>query len=284
MRCEWLGHAGSETQTSVCDRPIRLIATDLDGTLLSRDGSVSARTRAALARLGGNGMHLVLVTGRPPRFVRRLVSSLGLECYAVCCNGALVYDLPHGGVMHHLTLAAATARALVAGLREAVPGVCFAVELGERFGWDHAYESLDSRYIDAGGTTADALRLCAEPVTKLIVRHPRLSPDALLPLVRAVAGATADATHSGAPFVELSASGVRKSLGLEAVCAKLAVHACDVLAFGDMPNDLALLGWAGWGVAVANAHPDVLRSADEVTLSNEEDGVALVLERLLVDH
>jgi hydroxymethylpyrimidine pyrophosphatase-like HAD family hydrolase len=118
-------------------------------------------------------------------------------------------------------------------------------------------------------------------VTKLIVRHPTLDPEALLPLVRAVAGSTADATHSGAPFVELAATGVQKAAGLEAICTALGVRPVEVLAFGDMPNDVPLLRWAGRGVAVANAHPEVLRSADEITLSNAEDGVAVVLERLL---
>lgn len=260
---------------------IELVATDLDGTLLTADGHVSQRTRSALARLDARGIALALVSGRPPRFVRRLAQELGIGCYAICCNGALVYDRTHHEALHHHTLPSDVAQQLVNDLQRELPEAGFAVERGELFGWDATYAAIDSRYVDADGLLAEAAALCCEPVTKLIVRHPRLEPEDLLPLVRAVVGAAALVTHSGAAFVEISAQGVEKSLGLAALCDHIGVRAGGVLAFGDMPNDLPLLRWAGWGVAVANAHPDVLQAADEVTRSNQEDGVALVLERLL---
>ncbi len=174
-----------------------------------------------------------------------------------------------------------TAARLVAGLREAVPGVCFAVEAGERYGWEPAYAALDGALVEPDGLTGDALALCRDPVTKLIVRHPDCAAEALLPLVRRLAGAGASVTHSGAAFVEVAAADVHKAAALAALCTEVGVSAEATIAFGDMPNDLPLLAWAGHAVAVANAHPAVLRAADEVTLSNQEDGVAVVLERLL---
>lgn len=257
---------------------IRLVATDLDGTLLRDDGTISPRTSAALARVRAAGLVLVLVTARPPRFLRRLAASEGLAGLAICCNGALVYDLERGTVVRHTPLGGAIAARLVAGLREAVPGVCFAVEAGERYGWEPAYAALDGALVEPDGLTGDALALCRDPVTKLIVRHPDCAAEALLPLVRRLAGVGASVTHSGAAFVEVAAADVHKAAAL---CAASGVSADATIAFGDMPNDLPLLAWAGHAVAVANAHPAVLRAADEVTLANGGDGVAVVLERLL---
>ncbi len=260
---------------------IRLVATDLDGTLLRDDGTISPRTGAALARLRQAGLTLVLVTARPPRFLRRLAASAALTGLAICCNGALVYDLDRGIVVRHTPLGGEIAARLVAGLREAVPGVCFAVEAGERYGSEPAYAALDGALVEPDGPTGDALALCRGPVTKLIVRHPDFAAEALLPLVRRLAGADAAATHSGTAFVEVASADVHKATALAALCAERGVSAEATIAFGDMPNDLPLLAWAGHAVAVANAHPDVLRVADEVTLTNQEDGVAVVLERLL---
>lgn len=270
---------GGESRDGVAR--VRLVATDLDGTLLRTDGTVSPRTRAALAGIRRAGIVLVLVTARPPRFLRRLAEAEGLAGLAICCNGALVYDLDRGEIVRHRPLGAEAAGRLVAGLREAAPGGCFAVEAGERYGWEPAYAALAGALVEPGGVAGDALALCRESVTKLIVRHPALAAEALLPLVRRIAGDAAYATHSGAPFVEVAAAGVQKAAALAALCADLGVAAGETIAFGDMPNDLPLLRWAGYAVAVANAHPEVLRAADEVTLANGEDGVAVVLERLL---
>ena len=88
-------------------------------------------------------------------------------------------------------------------------------------------------------------------------------------------------THSGAPFLEVMAAGVDKAWGVARLCERLGIDREDVVAFGDAPNDVEMLAWAGHGVAVANAVPEAREAADEVTASDEDDGVALVLERLL---
>lgn len=262
-------------------RHVRLIATDLDGTLLRADGTISPRTRAVLARVRAAGLTLVAVTARPPRFVRRLAAAEGLRGLAICCNGALVYDLDGGRVVRHTPLAGDTAARVVAALRATVPGVCFAVEAGAWYGWEPAYAAIDATPADPVGRVGDALVFAREPLTKLLVRHPDLSAAGLLALVGGLVGDDAVVTHSGAPFVEVAAAGVTKAAALAALCAELGAGASATIAFGDMPNDLPLLAWAGHAVAMANADPAVLGAADEVTLTNEDDGVAVVLERLL---
>jgi len=106
---------------------LRLVATDLDGTLLRDDKTISERTRAALRRVQQAGIALVLVTGRPPRRLKIVAQELGMTGLAVCCNGAIVYDLGADAIFQHDTLASDIARQLSTALREAVPGVCFAV-------------------------------------------------------------------------------------------------------------------------------------------------------------
>jgi hypothetical protein len=263
--------------------PVRLIAADLDGTLLRGDNTISGRTRAVLRSLSEAGVLVVLVTARPPGFVRQLTSEAGIEGLAICANGALVYDLAADRILERHAISIEVTHQLIVALRGAIPSVCFAIGMGTNYAWDHAYALLEGMMdsVDVVGVDDDILILCTEPVTKLIVRHPTWTADELLSEVRAVVGDAAHATHSGAAFVELSAPGVQKAAALAALCEGIDVTAEQVVAFGDMPNDIPLLHWAGWGVAVANAHPEVLAEADEVTLSNEEDGVALVLERVL---
>lgn len=260
---------------------IQLVATDLDGTLLRDDKTISARTREALRRVQEAGMALVLVTGRPPRRLKIVAQELGLTGLAVCCNGAIVYDLAADAIVQHDTLSSETARQLVAALREAVPGVCFAVERGLVFGHEPTYTAMSLVPDHDPPFSGDAHELCAEAVTKLIVRHPEMPIEELWRISREIVGETAATTHSGAPFVEIAAAGITKASALAGLCDRLGITSSQVIAFGDMPNDLPMLAWAGRSVAVANAHPDVLAAVDEVTASNEDDGVAVVLERLL---
>jgi len=281
----------------------RLIATDLDGTLLRDDKTVSQRTRAALAAAQAAGIIVVLVTARPPRVAREIAALLATGTtvdtvntrgtphahpaheLAICCNGALVYDLTHDTIAQHDPLTADDAARIVRELRLRAPGVAFACEQGLRFGCEPAWraQSVATR-ADDDAHIADALTLCREPVTKLIARHPALTMDALQALAEQAAGATAHVTQSGANFIELSAPNVDKAWALARLCAAQDIEPARVIAFGDMPNDIPMLRWAGRGVAVANAHADALASADEATASNNDDGVAIVIERLLASE
>ena len=227
------------------------------------------------------GITLVLVSARPPRTLRTMAEHIGASGLAICCNGALVYDLERAALVHEVPLAPALAQDLVKGQRVAVPGVCFAVEVGLRMGWEPAYAVVRPAVAQQVRWEDDALRLCTEPPAKLIACHADLPVETLLSAARAEAGERATTTHSGAPFIEMAAAGVDKAWALAALCSRAGIFPGEVIAFGDMPNDVPMLQWAGHSVAVANAHPEVVTHAREVTLSNEEDGVAVVLDRLL---
>jgi hypothetical protein len=262
--------------------PVRLLASDLDGTLLRSDGTVSSRTRAALDTAAGAGIELIIVTGRPPRWVRPLVDQLGDRGLVICANGASVYDPSRHEVVAHHGLHPEAAAEVVRRLKQRWPELSYAVEQVLTFGWDPAY---NSRYQPAPGSRrAPIEELVREPVTKLLARHPSPAPKDLAEQARELLGALAAVTHSDDPaLLEISSPGVHKAATLERLAAERGIGPAEVIAFGDMPNDLQLLGWAGHGVAVANAHPTLLAAADEVTASNDEDGVALVIERVLAE-
>jgi Cof subfamily protein (haloacid dehalogenase superfamily) len=260
---------------------VRLVASDLDGTLLLPDRTLSPRTVRVLREIVGAGVVLVLVSARPPRTLREVASELQAKGLAICCNGAMIYDLDGAAIVQHWPCPPDVVHALVQRLREAAPGVTFAVELGETYGCETGYAAWNPRVWTGAPEVVDVLELCHLPVTKMIVRHPTIPREELLDLIQALGGDAIRATHSGAPFVEVSAGGIGKASALAWLADSLGIDRHDVVAFGDMPNDLAMLQWAGRGVAVANAHPDVLAAADEVTLSHVEDGVAVTLERLL---
>jgi hypothetical protein len=255
----------------------KVIASDLDGTLVDSEGRVSERTRKALDRVREAGALLIFVTGRPPRWMSQVVAETGASGLAVCANGALVYDLGSGEVIRQHSLDKVDAARLVEEIRAELPGVAFAVESGAGFAREPGYVPT---WPAPNTAVADVDVLLQQPVAKLLVKHPERGPDEIHQIVAGIAGEAATVTYSGNVLLEVSGAGISKASTLEALCIEYGVAAADVIAFGDMPNDVPMLVWAGYGVAVANAHPTVIEVADEVTASNDDDGVALVLEQL----
>jgi len=269
---------GSAPSTAVAGTAPRLVASDLDGTLVRSDLSVSERTREVLARVERAGALFVMVTGRPPRWMAQVAQDTGHRGLAVCANGALVYDLHTERVVQDFRIDGATALQLVESLRAQVPGITFAVEKGlDGFGRESAYVP---RWDNGEVLVAPVDELVEPGVVKLLARVEGTRSDDLLARAREVIGELAECTHSSRDgLVEISASGVSKASGLAVLADEWGIEAPDVIAFGDMPNDLPMLAWAGRSVAMGNAHPDVIEAADEVTASNDDDGVARVLER-----
>ena len=264
----------------------RLAAIDLDGTLLRSDTTISDRSRTALADARAAGIDVVLVTARSPRSVRAIARDAGLDGLAICANGATLYDLDTETIVRHTTLDAATVHRIVRGLRERIPGIAFGWELELRFGSEPAYEA--QRDAAWWPRPDDAYPACDvlewhEPMTKLLARLPDADLVAVLDATRALCGADAEVTLTGDAFVEVMAAGVAKEAALVELAEERRVSRAEVVAFGDQLTDAEMLRWAGLGVAVANATAYALEAADETTASNDEDGVALVLERLAAD-
>jgi Cof subfamily protein (haloacid dehalogenase superfamily) len=263
--------------------PYRLVATDLDGTILRSDKSVSERTRKIVGQLEADGVSVVLVSARPPRVLKRIAERNGFNGLAICCNGAIIFDLESEEMLRHIPVSYEETLEVARLLQEAMPGLGFAWERGLEFGCDPRFASLHTFPGEEILNPVDILTLDESPFSKLIVLDPDNHPDMLLDVARRYAGPNVTITHSGAPFIEISAVGVDKASGLVALAEELSIPMSSVIAFGDMPNDLAMLESAGYSVGVANAHGSVLARVDEVTLSNDEDGVAVVLERLFYE-
>ena len=263
--------------------PPRLIATDCDGTLLRSDGSVSPYTRDVLAELARTGLPTILVTARPPRWMDEL-ADLGVTGLALCGNGAFTYDLGRREIIGHRLMEAALVAELLADLRRELSDVALATESLRGFAREPHFERASGRE-DGQWLVGPMEELSTVDAGKILVRHPSLHTEQLTALVEEVVGERAEVSHSGAiRMTEIVPAGVTKALALSHWCEEQApqVAAESVWAFGDMPNDLPMLAWAGLAHAVANAHPDVLAVADHVVPRNDEDGVARTLaERLL---
>lgn len=265
----------------------RLIATDLDGTLLRDDKSVSDRTVEALAAAEEAGIEVFFVTGRPARWMDVVADHVHGHGLAICANGAAVVDLHRGRrIVRVRDLSHSTALAVVKELRTVAPEVHFAVE---RTGGIH-YEPLYPQFhLDPGAVIAPVEELLSDdsehadqPVLKLLAHHKDLAPDDFLHLARDAAGHHAEFTRSSpSALLEISGPGVSKASTLALCCERRGVTPEEVVAFGDMPNDLEMLTWAGASFAMANAHPAVLAATTHRTATNEDDGVAAVIERLL---
>ncbi|MBC9714137.1 HAD family phosphatase [Streptomyces sp. TRM66268-LWL] len=262
--------------------PYRLVATDLDGTLLRDDHTVSARTRDALKAATEAGAAHIVVTGRAVPWTRHILDDLGYEGLAVCGQGGQVY---HAG--EHRLLTSVTLDRQLAGLALAK----IEAEVGP-LSLAASRDGVDGDVLIGPGYQAQegplpyvpiksAAELWSAPLNKLYVQHPELTDDELWAVAHRVAGELVGVTMAGAGIVELLPLGLSKATGLAVAARRLGVKKTDTIAFGDMPNDVPMFGWAAHGVAMANAHEELKAVADEVTLSNEDDGIAVVLEGLL---
>ena len=263
-----------------------LIACDVDGTLFDEHEAVTERTRDAVRAAFTAGAHFVVATGRPPRWIRPVVDALGFAPMAVCANGAVVYDPSADRVVSACTLSEDTLGLLADIAACAVPGAGLAVErIGER-----AHDSATPQFISSPGyehawlnpdnTEVSMEDLLSAPAIKLLIRKAGARSSDMAAELAKYVGAEGDITYStDNGLVEILPLGISKATGVEELAKPLGIASDEVLAFGDMPNDIPMLLWAGLGVAMRNAHPDVLAAADEVTASNDDDGVGRVLER-----
>jgi hydroxymethylpyrimidine pyrophosphatase-like HAD family hydrolase len=259
----------------------RLVATDMDGTLIRTDQTASPYSHEVLQRVVDAGVPVIGVTGRGPRL--RAVSAVDLPMarYLVCAQGAYVLDVRADVAISVVHLPAEVARDAIKLLEDEVGPVLVTVEAGEEEGAP-LYGEAGFSWPFPGAWLEGARDLILRgELLKVFVKREGLDPDEFLAMARRVIPPElCDVTYAGMGFLEICPSGVTKAVGLAAVADRLGVAAADVLAFGDMPNDIPMLNWAGHSVAVANAHADVLAVAHEVTLSNDDDGVARYLDRL----
>lgn len=295
-------------------RPL-LVASDVDGTLIGSDHLLPAANRAVVEDIVSDGASFVLATGRPPRWMPQIVDQLPVAPLAVCANGAVIMDTDSGKFLATTLLQPEVLAELDEILRTLLPGSGIAAErLGRDAAdvdfvaspdYEHAWISLE--HLEVGHE-----EVLSQPVLKLLARVPGMSSADMAAALHGAVEHLADMTFSTTDgLIEFAPRGVTKASGLtlltsgevtvpaSARSASALVRAGGdaagagqaagggvverqtpvTVAFGDMPNDLEMLRWADHGVAMGNAIPSVHAVADEVTLSNDEAGLAHVLRR-----
>ena len=269
---------------------VKLIATDLDGTLLHSDGTLTPRSLEALAAAEAAGLVVVFVSGRPPRWLHEVADATGHIGVAVSANGAVLYDMGRDETIRAHYLEPEELDALTRTLRAEFPAVTFAVEYGDGFGAEPEYvhEWAINPRLDRRGQpippplVAPLADVIAQRGVKLLAKDRAADVDEFLASADALLEGRATVTHSSNHgLLEIAAPGVTKGTGLAELAEMHGVTADEVVAVGDMPNDLPMLEWAGRSYAVANAHTAVRDAADEVLATNDEDAVAQLIESVL---
>lgn len=271
------------------DRPYALIALDLDGTLLTDDLRITERSREAIRRARERGAAVLLASARPPRSMRRYHRDLGLDTPVVAYNGALVWDVAAGTSLLHKPLVPDAARALVAFLRRRDPALNISLECGDRWYIDDLTEevrrAIEQYEVDPPhgvGCLEQVLADEAEAISKVLFRGNLKTAQELLAALPPDLPERLHITTSGEWFCEVMAAGATKAAAIEWTAAYLGRASGGVLAIGDSPNDIPMLQAATLGVAMGNAAPMVIEAADVITSTNNEDGVAVAIERYLL--
>ena len=261
----------------------KLIATDLDGTIVSHKGVITQRTIDAFTKAKDLGVHVFFVTGRPPRWMGEIREAFGFGA-AICCNGAMLYDLMNDAVLEEWMISVDEQFEVVRRMRIAMPEMSFAVESNDHYHREIAYIPKWDVGLDNVGVNKieDAI---SRPALKVLGRcsNHEFTSDEMVEVARRELQDLVTVTHSAAndSLIEISALNISKGTTLAMMADRLGLSADDVVTFGDNPNDFSMLEWCGRSFAMADGHPDGAKYAKGIAGPCEEDGVAIIIEQLL---
>ena len=265
------------------ERRPKLIASDLDGTIVAHYGDVTQRTIDAFRKAHSMGVVIYFVTGRPPRWMPEIKEAFGIG-NAICGNGAMLYDLHNDKVIEEWLIPIEAQIETARRLRAAIPQISFAVE-------SHNYFHREKAYIPRWDVGLDNIgvdridEVITSPALKLLARcsQQELSSDEMLAIAKTELDGVVTVTHSNPSdsLLEISALGVSKGMTLAKIAARLGIDASDCVSFGDNPNDFSMLEWCGRSFAMADGHPEGPQHAKGIAGPCEEDGVAIIIEQLL---
>lgn len=268
---------------SPLDKRPRLIATDLDGTIVAHYGTISQRTIAALHRAHDLGVEVFFVTGRPPRWTQELRDNFSFG-HCILVNGAMHYDVYGEKILEKWFIPVENQLQVVERLRKVIPNIAFAFDTAHQFHREERYEpkwdvGVDERPYER---IEEAMK---EPVAKILARcaAQEFTSDEMLEIASRELEGVVTVTHSNAwdSLLEISAHGVSKGSTLALLARRLGITAEESVAFGDNPNDFPMLAWAGRSWAMADGHPDARLHANFVAAPHTDDGVAVEIEKLL---
>ena len=261
----------------------KLIASDLDGTIVAHYGDITQRTIDAFRKAHSMGIEIYFVTGRPPRWMPEIKEAFGIG-KAICGNGAMLYDLHNDKVLEEWLIPVDAQNETVKRLRNAIPQISFAVESHNYFHREKAYIPRWDVGLDNIGV--DSIEeVITSPALKLLARcsQQELSSDEMLDIAKIELEGIVTVTHSNPSdsLLEISALGVSKGMTLAKIAARHGINAADCVSFGDNPNDFSMLEWCGQSFAMADGHPEGPQHAKGIAAPCEEDGVAIIIEKLI---
>ena len=263
----------------------KLVVFDVDGTLLDWHGNMTDATKRTLTRLRAAGIPLALATGRPMAIADHTLHTVGGADWMACGNGSTLFEVATGQLLRDRCLPEGVAAPIVTGMRVRLPGVGFALEVGNTVIEEHGFNRrVPEDPIGAPvGDVLVALRSNPGPVRRLISFHDDYDHrlDELAAVLDGFLPADCQIQFAGLPIVDVSPLGDHKAAALEVLVQHLGIEPADVIAFGDGRNDVEMLEWAGVGVAMGNARADVQVVADHVTAHIDDGGIAAFLDPLL---
>jgi Cof subfamily protein (haloacid dehalogenase superfamily) len=264
---------------------IRLIAIDLDGTLLTDDKQVCGEACQELQRLAERGIKVVIASARPPRSVRAFYRQLGLDTWQINYNGAMIWDEPAGQVVFHQPMAGDAVLRLARRARDLHADVLIECEITDRW---HTDRDGDRKFATGTGRLfkpdvyADLATICTQPITVVNFLGEPAEIDRIEPILIAEAGDEIEIVRAGDKDLLIGHHPAAcKSVALQKVAAHYGVPIAKVLAIGDAANDVGMLQLAGYSVAMGNAAPAVQAAADWVAPANTERGVCAAIARFL---
>lgn len=265
---------------------LRLIASDIDGTLLGHDHRVSDRTVEVLEAAAAAGVEVVAATGRSHWSAIDVLDGLACVRWIIGSNGATLYDRHVGEVVKRHVLDPSVSRPMLAQIVEEHPGVAFGWETGDGVWFSPEFLAIrranapDAPSLDRFAAPFDP---AADDLVKIMIQHPELREMEWLDTLRALLPGELSASTSGAAFVEVTAPEADKGVALAALCTDLGIDQAHTIAFGDHSNDLGMLAWVERGFAMANAHPSVLGATTERAPHHLDHGVAETVAALLAN-
>lgn len=262
---------------------IKMIACDLDGTIVSPAGQISGRTRDAFLAAREAGIHIVFVTGRPYRWLTPIVEAFGGLGTVICSNGAVLYDLENDQVLWSQTIDIATAREAQQIILHHEPEATFAAETTKGLHLGRGFAQAGHTLGSLAELDLHSEELDAEGIVKFLARSPSLRVESFFEAVFPEVSRLLWLTHSatGVSLLEMAHPDIHKANTLDEYARRLGIKPAEIMAFGDMPNDIEMLQYVGRGYAMASGHRETLAATSLTAPPFAEDGVAQVIERLL---
>jgi len=259
-------------ETSPLD--VRLLAIDLDGTLLNDSKQVSERTAKGLACAVERGVKVIIASARPPRSVRHIYQQLGLDTWQINYNGALIWDEPGKRVIFHRPMAGDLVRGLIDAGRAKFDSMLITCEILDRWytdRFDQTYTTETGRLFKPD-VIAPLEEFCNQPITKLLLLGEKKMIDEIEPVISAMSG-NFSMVRTDPELLQIMDRNVSKSAALQIVADHHQIPLENTMAIGDAPNDVGIIRIAGIGVAMDNAAEIVKNAADWVAPSNNDHGV-----------